>query len=677
MSNVKEYVKTLTISDLFNGENKCNYIIPIYQRNYAWGDYEISSLLQDIKNACEKTKEQDKNYYIGSLVVSRRENSNFEVIDGQQRLTTLTLIMHHLGKLSFRNVSFEHRDESEQALSNLNSEKLPSNFSQALKTIKKVIGEWGNNKDEIVKFLLDKVEIIRTEVPEGTDLNHYFEIMNTRGEQLEKHEVLKARLMKKLSGDIEKSLFAKIWDACSDMSRYAVMGFDSKIRGVIFSDKWSEKPKCFMEIIEDIEEYNKEIEKKNKDENKKSPIINIQRDVDGIKILDLINGSKNSVVNKNDFVDKYDGGFTPVIDFPNFLMHVLRIYLEMTDKCGDFTKIVPLDEKYLLNSFEGQIKDDEAVRNFIYVLLICRYLFDCYIIKSNTIRTGEENWSLWAVMPNDSSYYYKNTFGNNTESKNDEELDNSDDTKTVVMLLSMFHVSNPSRIYKNWLYAVLRWLFNNKDNITSDNYINFLEELCDKFYFGNNCQGKDITEIILDKVEFELNSGSKENSNDKECWDRGVNVPNFVFNRLDYQLWKFFHEQEQKVENLSENDKWLTIKNKEVIWKKFRFTFRSSVEHHYPQHPSEEHGLEKLEQAILDNFGNLYLLSQSKNSRLSNLPPEAKLTYYPNGDYDSLKQALMMEKTKELNNWKAEEILKHGEEMWALLNTPISEISKS
>ena len=657
MSNAKEYVKTLTISDLFNDENKCNYIIPIYQRNYAWGDDEISSLLQDIKNACEKNKEQDKNYYIGSLVVYRRDNGDFEVIDGQQRLTTLTLIMHHLGKLSFRNVSFEHRDESEQALSNLNSEKLPSNFSQALKTIKKVIDEWGNNKDEFVKFLLDKVEIIRTEVPEGTDLNHYFEIMNTRGEQLEKHEVLKARLMKKLRTPIEKNLFAKIWDACSDMSRYAVMGFDSKIREVIFSDKWSEKPKCFMEIIQDIEAYNKEIEKKNKDENKKSPMINIQGDVDGIKILDLINGSKNSGFNKNDFVDKYDGSFTPVIDFPNFLMHVLRIYLEMTDKCVDFAKTVPLDEKYLLNSFEEKIKDDdEAVRNFIYVLLICRYLFDCYVIKSNAIRTGEENWSLWAVRPNGSSYYYKNTFGN-TESKNDEKLDNFDDTKIVVMLLSMFHVSNPSRIYKNWLYAVLRWLFNNKDNIKSDEYINFLEKLCDDFYFGNNCQGEDITDIILGKeIDF---------SSNKE-WNGGVQVPNFVFNRLDYQLWKFFHEQEQeqKVESLSENDKWLTIKNKEAIWKKFRFTFRSSVEHHYPQHPSAGDELE----SGLNDFGNLYLLSQSKNSSLGNSSPEEKKKHYRNNEYDSLKQAIMMN----YNEWTEREIKEHGEKMIEILNQPLS-----
>ena len=633
MSNAKEYVKTLTVSDLFDDKNKCKYIIPIYQRNYAWGDDEISSLLQDIKNACEKNKEQDKNYYIGSLVVYRRENGDFEVIDGQQRLTTLTLIMHHLGKLGFRNVSFEHRDESEQALSNLNSEKLPSNFSQALKTIKKVIDEWGNNKDEIVKFLLDKVEIIRTEVPEGTDLNHYFEIMNTRGEQLEKHEVLKARLMKKLSENIEKSLFAKIWDACSDMSRYAVMGVDSELREVIFGNDWQKTPRVFRtEILRVADELNRGKGKKEEDGK------------NGEKILDLLNSKKKIELKDGHLEDKYDGAFTSVIDFPNFLMHVLRIYLEMTDECGDFTKIVPLDEKYLLNSFEEKIKGDEAVKNFICVLLICRYLFDCYVIKSNAIRTGEENWSLWRVMPNGSGYYYKNTFGNNTESKNDEELDNSDDTKTVVMLLSMFHVSNPSRIYKNWLYAVLRWLFNNKDNITSDNYINFLEELCDKFYFGNNCQGKDITEIILNKVEveFELNSGSKENSNDKECWDRGVNVPNFVFNRLDYQLWQ---------------------KNKDK-YPKFRFTFRSSVEHHYPQHPSVGDELE----SGLNDFGNLYLLSQSKNSSLGNSSPEEKKKHYRNNEYDSLKQAIMMN----YNEWTEREIEEHGEEMLEILNQPLS-----
>ena len=652
MSNAKEkeYVKTLTISDLFNDENKCKYIIPIYQRNYAWGDDEISSLLQDIKNACEQNQEQDKNYYIGSLVVYRRDNGDFEVIDGQQRLTTLTLIMHHLGKLSFRNVSFEHRDESEQALSNLNSEKLPSNFSQALKTIKKVIDEWGNNKDEIVKFLLDKVEIIRTEVPEGTDLNHYFEIMNTRGEQLEKHEILKARLMKELPTAIEQSLFAKIWDACSDMSRYVVIGFDSELRKVILGGDWRKVREFFKTILNENSENSENSENPEEPEN---------------SIVKLINAEVKIEKNEEQSQDKYDGEFTSVIDFPNFLMHVLRIYLEMFDKCKYSTQNDPcnvsLDEKLLLKSFEGKFEGKpKKVRIFIYTLLVCRYLFDLYVIKSNMIRTDYENWSLWKIVKGKSGYYYKNSFGsykdvsvdNSLDKNDDEALNDADPTKKAVMLLSMFHVSNPSRIYKNWLYAVLRWLFKNKDNITFDSYVDFLKELCDKFYFGNNCQGEDITDIILGK---EINFSSNEE------WNGGVLVPNFVFNRLDYQLWELSTE---KVKKLLKNNEWLTDNTKDAIWKKFRFTFRSSVEHHYPQHPSVGDELE----SGLNDFGNLYLLSQSKNSSLGNSSPEEKKKHYSNNEYDSLKQAIMMN----YNEWTEREIEEHGKEMLEILNQPLS-----
>ena len=666
MSNAKEkeYVKTLTISDLFNDENKCKYIIPIYQRNYAWGNDEISSLLQDIKNACGKNKKQDKNYYIGSLVVYRRENGDFEVIDGQQRLTTLTLIMHHLGKLSFRNVFFEHRDESEQALSNLNSEKLPSNFSQALKTIKKVIDEWGNNKDEIVKFLLDKVEIIRTEVPEGTDLNHYFEIMNTRGEQLEKHEILKARLMKELPTAIEQSLFAKIWDACSDMSRYVVIGFDSELRKVILGGDWRKVRGFFKTILNENSENSENSENPENPEEPENSIVK------------LINAEVKIEKNEEQSQDKYDGEFTSVIDFPNFLMHVLRIYLEMFDKCKYSTKNDPsnvsLDEKLLLKSFEGKFEGKpKKVRIFIYTLLVCRYLFDLYVIKSNMIRTDYENWSLWKIVKGKSGYYYKNSFGsykdvsvdNSLDKNDDEALNEADPTKKAVMLLSMFHVSNPSRIYKNWLYAVLRWLFDNRDDIEQSDYINFLEKLCDKFYFGNNCQGKDITEIILDEVEveFEFNLGSKESSEYKKYWDRGVNVPNFVFNRLDYQLWKLPGE---KVKDFLKNDGWLTENTKNAIWKKFRFTFRSSVEHHYPQHPIDGQRIEDV-----DMFGNLYLLSQSKNSRLNNLTPIAKRDIIkPWNNCDSLKQVIMMSHDK----WGEDEIKVHGEKMLTILNQPLS-----
>ena len=655
MSNAKEYVKTLTISDLFNDKNKCNYIIPIYQRNYAWGDDEISSLLQDIKNACERNKEQDKNYYIGSLVVYCRENGDFEVIDGQQRLTTLTLIMHYLGKLNFRNVFFEHRDESEQALSNLNSEKLPSNFSQALEIINKGIHEWGDNKTNFAKFLLEKVEIIRTEVPEGTDLNHYFEIMNTRGEQLEKHEILKARLMKKLPKGIKQSLFAKIWGACSDMSRYVVMGIiEPELRKNIFGEDWTNIPKTFTEIVDNYKGEEKDT----------TPDVDSQKngnsESDEPSIISLIGSYNDKIVQSIQNNEFTNGSFNSVIDFPNFLMHVLRIYLEQNPK-DKAVRDISLDEKYLLSYFDEEWDKDDVIK-FIDVLLSCRYLFDKYVIKSSTLRAEDEHWSLWKIIKGKSSnYYYKNTFGSDKSESND--TDTNKQTKNAIMLLSMFHVSNPSRIYKNWLYAVLRWLFKNKDNITPDNYVDFLEDLCDKFYFGNNCQGKDITDIILDKVEveFEFNLGSKESSEYKKYWDRGVNVPNFVFNRLDYQLWKLPGE---KVKDFLKNDGWLTENTKNAIWKKFRFTFRSSVEHHYPQHPIDGQRIEDV-----DMFGNLYLLSQSKNSRLNNLTPVAKRDIIkPWNNCDSLKQVIMMSHDK----WGEDEIKVHGEKMLTILNQPLS-----
>lgn len=88
------------------------------------------------------------------------------------------------------------------------------------------------NKPEYDKDdLLDKLKrviLYRIEVPENTDLNRYFEIMNTRGEQLEQHDILKASLMSYLSDDLDKAVFAKIWDACNDMTGYVQMHFISK-----------------------------------------------------------------------------------------------------------------------------------------------------------------------------------------------------------------------------------------------------------------------------------------------------------------------------------------------------------------------------------------------------------------------------------------------------------------
>ena len=556
--------------------------------------------------------------------------------------------MHYLKSDTFvRNVYFEHRNDSDYALGHLDSDSIPDVFKNALKSIKKY---WETERTEkegmyLAEFLQENVKIIRTEVPKNTDLNHYFEIMNTRGEQLEKHEIIKAALMKILDTDSERSIFAKIWDACSDMSRYVVMGINPSLRENIFGKNWENTiPTKFNEIIENIADAEKTQHSDTGPANEEQSILQL--------IIDDKEHPHPSQEKENGLTD---GRFNSVIDFPNFLMHILKIYLEkFPTSINKVTfKEISLDEKELWHDFDNEDWNKEKIVNFIDTLLSCRYLFDKYIIKSNSLRSENEHWSLWKIKKEESkNYSYKNVFGIDNGNSTDTEETN-DKTKNAIMLLSMFHVSNPSRIYKNWLYATLRWLFANKKSITQETYIHFLENLCDKFYFENNCNGnRDFMKIILND-NYTISSVHK-------TWNDGVNVPNFVFNRLDYQLWKY----PEKVEDFSDK--------KKSIWKNFRFSFRSSVEHHYPQNPSQDSRLDKLDTNVLDNFGNLYLLSQSKNSRLSNLPPNLKRQYYEKEvAYDSLKQAIMMN----YPNWTESEIKDHEEKMLKILNKPLTDSS--
>ena len=69
------------------------YIVPIYQRSYAWEKEQIEQLINDIYDAKEKDV-----YFIGSLIVDYQAKHTYSVIDGQQRLTTLYLLMSYLQK---------------------------------------------------------------------------------------------------------------------------------------------------------------------------------------------------------------------------------------------------------------------------------------------------------------------------------------------------------------------------------------------------------------------------------------------------------------------------------------------------------------------------------------------------------------------------------------------------
>ena len=83
-----------TINEAFN---QCFYVVPDYQREYVWTDKEVQQLLEDINDEIDGSSQE---YFIGTILVSPGESANhYEVIDGQQRLTTLFLLLCALKNL--------------------------------------------------------------------------------------------------------------------------------------------------------------------------------------------------------------------------------------------------------------------------------------------------------------------------------------------------------------------------------------------------------------------------------------------------------------------------------------------------------------------------------------------------------------------------------------------------
>jgi hypothetical protein len=646
-----------------------HYLIPMYQRNYAWEEGEITQLIQDVIDYMLTNKSAGKNYYIGTLVVFRRQNgqhSVYETIDGQQRLTTLSLLAayfrnQNIGICSWYQelrIDFENRQHSsktfealfkgdEKTLKDTDINPAILNGYQLIdKILPQKLNEYRVSVTDFANYLFHNVQIMRVLVPDDTDLNHYFEIMNSRGEQLEKHEILKAKMLEILQNGIDdpaerhqcQNCLHRVWEACAEMEKYVQLAFTPDQRNKLFGEKdWSRLE------VKNFEELKRALA--TTPENQKQPTAQSIIDI----ISDKSNAEKSGKANQNDDLPER---FNSVINFPNFLLHVLRVSSE---------EDIPLDDKRLISTFEKHIlnsekhilnseKPLERVKKFTFALLKCKYLFDQYIIKREFIK-GTDGWSLKRLKWSDGGEksrsgraYYVNTFGI-------EEI-NDGINRQVLMLLSAFHVSTPTLVYKHWLNAALSYLYG-VEAIDADKYLAYLESVAKAFVFdrflASNGGAEYFAMIYTNKGECKCQGWSEI---DESRLEFGKIENNFVFNYLDYLLWI---KNEQSERN--------------SIIKDYEFTFRSSVEHYYPQHPLPGH--QELEDKPLNSFGNLCLISHSKNSRLSNFMPEAKKEYYRNNTIDSIKQYLMMGYT----HWDSDRISEHYNAMKTVLMNELETIN--
>ena len=666
-----ESIQALNVQALF--ENKQTYIIPMYQRNYAWGEKEIDQLILDIQDYQKQTDQlnqgqtqENKKYYIGTLVVFERSNGTYEIIDGQQRFTTLTLLAICLKRLSKEekivldmswfnqfNLDFHSRPKSSltfQALlrgdhlQHLKSSEYNADLVQGFELLQRAIQKIIKQGDLSVfcKYLFENVVITQVLVPKDTDLNHYFEVMNNRGEQLEKHEILKARLMSVLNqikDEADKTssmtLFTSIWNATANMERYVQYGFSTTQRDVIFGKDWGDfVPENASSLLEIFSRNVEPQEQTNSKSNFQS-------------ISEMLKKVPERIRNKDTKEEKLER-FNSIINFPNFLLQVLQIWLSQTNR----NEKVALDDKQLIDQFEkyillkGQGNQEherviENVKGFMFTLLKCKFIFDQYIVKRD-YSTDHDDWSIKKLKRYENSGSYVNTL----------DGDSSEINQKILLLMTAFHVSTPTLSYKYWLNGALYWLYQNKDKSVSD-YFNAFQHLARKFIFQRYLNEKQID-------YFDLIYGNQKIDDfkiDQSKLSFGNIENNFVFNYLDFLIYC-------NAEKRNLDDRYDVIK-------KFKFTQRSSVEHFYAQQIEGER--DESDHENLHRFGNLCLISSSKNSSIGNRLPSAKRDYFMpeirKGKIDTLKLYLMIQTLEEEKVWKKEQILDHEKKMLDLFES--------
>ena len=210
------------------GDIQGHFYVPDYQRGYRWGKTEVEALLNDVYEYGGKPKKAENESYCLQPVVVRNLGDKYELIDGQQRLTTLYLIYVYMNKASGGfmseprfSISYETREESADFLNNPDESKKETNIDFFfIYNAYQTIADWFQSKGKIQstltninKYLDECVKIIWYEVPDTENSANLFTRLNIGKIPLTSSELVKALFLKNESeNSIRQEELSLEWD---------------------------------------------------------------------------------------------------------------------------------------------------------------------------------------------------------------------------------------------------------------------------------------------------------------------------------------------------------------------------------------------------------------------------------------------------------------------------------
>ncbi|KJY89721.1 DUF262 domain-containing protein [Pseudoalteromonas piscicida] len=651
----------LTLNKIFDGGYQ--FSIPSYQRPYVWSDDDVLLLFNDVKTACENG---DEHYFIGTVLSSKLQSKTglvYELIDGQQRTTTLMLIaiafkaagvksdlnelavyMPESGKAIPR-LQFAIRDQVQLLLGGLaglkgyekpSQEVIDNNeYLKQIGIALKVLSEHiealdkhdKSKAEKLGQYFYTSVQWVNNIVPAKMDLNRLFATMNTAGVQLEQADILKAKLFKHIKTD--KAQYDAMWVACEHLENY----FERNVRKVFPDVDWNNIEPQDLAVFNDDIFYHPESQEYSDDDSGFS--------IDELSQI-LASGKTPENVKQKVF-ETYDLDIETtycrsIIKFPLFLIHAYRVYLALNNK----QDIKPrLHSDRLLEIFTPLIKsDEETVKSFIEMLWQVRYQFDAWIVK-------------WVERDDSPEAHLGLTYQSRSKSKDQYYINRPPKEITALALLQSVRNFTGERSAQYWITSFITELIQKEISAKQENKaLRLLERIDNRMSLATCSQKEASFKQAKSKKPARVSWFEQKSYFDDS---KGTSFEHYWFQKLEYLLWKQLNNSKAELN-----------KSDLIKFKKYRITSKNSVEHVHPQNDEYK---SHLSYETLNAFGNLVLLSPGENSSYSNQDVDKKqIDFERKQHFDSLKLRDMFIQ-KGNNSWDQTEIEAHQKRMLDVLET--------
>lgn len=679
-------------------EHQCCFNIPPYQRPYVWSSEDILTLFNDVYDAY--IKDNMSHYFMGttlSCINIVNDRKVYELIDGQQRITSLMLICMAFGAENTENIDkkiiefpiynkeprlqfairedvqqfFKDFYENDELLAKREQQLLKDNYLEciiiALKVLQSRIEavKKETHLAGLAKYFYQNLYWVNNIVPTTMDINRLFTTMNTAGIQLSNTDLLKAKLLEKIKS--KKALYEAIWNACEHMDNYIERNLKKLKLGEVGVIENGLIVPSNIDVIEKLFEHLLDT-----DTTALIPSSTESLTIDHIasEVFDntqeIKSNKKQSDSLSSDDQDDEQNEALPesnraIISFPLLLIHTLRIFY--IEQGWSENKELTYHTKNLLKIFDDFIKDknktdcESTIKAFFTKLLQVRIVFDHWVVRW-VEKQGEQGEFLALT-----SLTLRENQGKNKDKIYYQRTIQPVDALTMLQTVRYFASERNSQF---WLMPYLYKAMQGSKECSNESLLTKLEEIDNKLsipLYSITKSQEASTAQTQQNISFAL---AKNERIALEPWqavegylnlNHGTGFRHYWFQKLEYVLWK-----EYKRENTVNGAGTTPENTKDERIDKYRITSKNSIEHVYPQTP--ETG-ESLDGKHLHAFGNLALLNASQNSSYGNKSFSGKKNLF--NELKAIDSLKLCEIFKKNDSWDTEQIEKHQKEMIQLL----------